>query len=98
MTAADYVDNLILLVHTLAQAESLLDILYQAAGSIGLYVNANKTEYMYFKQKEAISNITYLGSSISTTENDDNICWVKVWNAIDWLLIPCKSNLIDSIE
>ena len=52
MTDADYADDLALLTNTPAQAESLLHNLKQAAGGIGLRVNANKTEYMYFKQKE----------------------------------------------
>ena len=34
------------------KAECLLHRLEQAAGGIGLYVNANKTEYMSFKQKK----------------------------------------------
>ena len=41
--------DLALLTDTLAQVESLLHHLEQAAGDIGLQVNANKTEFMYFK-------------------------------------------------
>ena len=62
--------------------------LEQAAGCIDLYVNANKTEYMCYKPKGAISTLsrkplelvnqfTYLGSSISSTEGDVNIRLVK---------------------
>ena len=36
-------------------AESLLHTLEQVAGSIGFYVNANKTKFMCFELKEAIS-------------------------------------------
>ena len=39
--------DLALLANSLAKAESLLE---QTAGCIGLYVNANKTKYTYFKQ------------------------------------------------
>ena len=51
-TDADYANDHALLENTPVQAESLLHILEQVAGSIGLYVNANKTEYMVFKTKK----------------------------------------------
>ena len=54
-TDADYTDNLVLLVNTPAQVKYPQHSLEQAAENIGLYVNANKTEYLCFKQKEAIS-------------------------------------------
>ena len=50
-----YANNLALLAKRPAQAESLLHILEQAVGGISLYVNANKTEYIYFKQDSKIS-------------------------------------------
>ena len=43
---ADYTDGIALLVNTPTQAESLLHNLEQAAGGIGLHVNADKTGYM----------------------------------------------------
>ena len=46
MTDADYADHLALL----AQAEFLRHSLDQAAGGIDLYVNTNKTEFMFTKQ------------------------------------------------
>ena len=48
-TNAVYADDLTLLTNTLVQAKLLLHSLEQAAGGIVLYVNANETEYMYFK-------------------------------------------------
>ena len=39
-------DNLAFLANAPTQAESLLNSLEQAAGGIGLHVNADKTEYM----------------------------------------------------
>ena len=79
MTDADYIDDLALLRNTPVQAGFLLHSLEQAARSIGLYVNANKTKFMYFRQKEAISiqsskplklvdKFTYLSSNISSIE------------------------------
>ena len=50
MAEADYTDDPALLTNTLAQGESLLHDLKQAVGGIGFFVNANKTEYVCFKQ------------------------------------------------
>ena len=47
ITNTDYADNIALLANTSTQVESLLHSLKQAAVGIGLYVNANKTEYMF---------------------------------------------------
>ena len=92
----DYVDDIALLTNTSAQAESLLHSLEKAAGSIGLHVNTDKTEYMCFNQNQQvdISTLTgsslklvdkfiYLRSSISFTENDINILLAKAWSAVD---------------
>ena len=75
MTDTDYADDLLLLAP--ANAESLLH-------NIGLHINANKKEYMWFKQEGTISTLsgrplkfmdkfTYLNSNISSTERDVNI-------------------------
>ena len=53
----DSVDSIVLLANIPTQAESLLHCLKQAAGVIGLYVNADKTEYICFdKKKETASH------------------------------------------
>ena len=44
MIGTDYADDRVLHVNKPAQSESLLRSLEQVAGSIGLYVYANKTE------------------------------------------------------
>ena len=46
ITDADYADDIAILANTPDQAETLLHSLEQAAASIGLYVDAHKTEYM----------------------------------------------------
>ena len=80
----DYADDIKLLVNTLTQTEFLLHSPKQAADGISLYVNVDKMEYMCFNQKGDISTLndsslklvykfTYLGSSISSTENDINM-------------------------
>ena len=108
---ADYADNTVLLANTPTQAESLLDKLEQAAGCIGFYVNADKTEYMCFNQKgdkdistlnggslELLDKFTNLDSSPTFTENNINKWLAKAWTAIDRLLIIWKSNLSDKIK
>ena len=78
ITDADYGDDIALLAYTHAQAETLLHSLEQAAGGIGLHVNADKTEYIYFNQTADISTLnsssmklvdkfTYQGSSVLST-------------------------------
>ena len=96
-----------LLANALAQAKTLLHNLEQAAGGIGLHVNAHKTGYMCFSQRGDISTIkgeplklvdkfTYLGSSISSTEKDINTWVAKVWIAIGSLSVIWKSGKIKS--
>ena len=59
---------------------------------------------MYFKRERAFSTVsgehlklinkfTYLGSSVSSTESDNNVHLAKAWTAIDRLLIIWKSDL-----
>ena len=98
-----------LLANTPTQAESLLHSLEQAAGGIGLCVNADKTEYMCFNQKGNIFTLnggslkpedkfTYPGSSVPSTENDINVQLLKAWTAIDKLPIIWKQDLSDKIK
>ena len=72
---ADYADDTPLLANTPVQIETLLHSLEPTAAGIGLHVNADETEYMYFSQRSDISTLnasslkqmdkyTYLGSSI----------------------------------
>ena len=101
ITDADYADDIELMTNALAQAETLLHSLERAAASIGLHVNAHKTEYMCFNQIGDISTLnvyalklvdkfTYLGSRVSPTERDIDTCLAKSWTAIDWLSVVWK--------
>ena len=54
ITDADYIA---ILANTPDQAETLLHSLERAAASIGLYVNAHKTEYMCYNQTGDISTL-----------------------------------------
>ena len=53
----DYADDIALLINTPTQAISLVHSLEQAAGDIGLYMNANKTEYICFNREGTISTL-----------------------------------------
>ena len=48
ITDADNADDIALLTNTPAQAETLLQSQEWAAAGIGLHINADKTEYLYF--------------------------------------------------
>ena len=54
---ADYAEDIAILANTPDQAETLLHSLERAAASIGLYVNAHKTEYMCYNQTGDISTL-----------------------------------------
>ena len=94
VTDVDYADDIALLANTPAQAEFLLYNLGRGAVGIGLHFNADKTEYMCFTQRgdiptlkggplKLMDNVTYLGSSVSSTENDVNTRLAKAWTAND---------------
>ena len=83
ITDADKAEDIALLANTLALAEYLLHRLEHAAGGIGLHVNADRPEYMFFNQRGDIythnsgsqklaDKFLYLGSSVSSVENDIN--------------------------
>ena len=108
MTGEDDADDLLLLPNTSIQTKSLLHSLEQTK-DIGLYVNTRKTEFKCFKQDGAIStlngnsqklfdHLTYLGSNISFTESDINICMGKTWTAIYSMSIIWKYDLSNEIK
>ena len=98
-----------ILANTPDQAETLLHSLERAAASIGLYVNAHKTEYICYNQTGDISTLegtplklvdkfTYLGSSVESTEKDIKTRLAKAWTAINRLSIIWKSDLTDNMK
>ena len=66
ITDVDYADDIAILVNAPAQVETLVYSLERAAASIGLHVNAHKTEYMCFNQTGDISPIG--GSSLKLVD------------------------------
>ena len=106
---ADYADDITLPANSPAQAETLIPSLERAAGSIGPHINADKTEYICFNQRGNISTrkggplklvdkLTYLESSVLSTENDINMRLIKAWTPIDRLSDTWKSDLTDKIK
>ena len=80
-----------------------------SAASIGLYVYAHKTEYMCYNQTGDISildgtslklvdKFTYLGSSVSSTEQDIDTQLKKAWTTIERLSIIWKLDLTDKMK
>ena len=109
ITDADYTDDRAILANTPNQAETLQNSLEQAAAGIGLHVIAHKTEYMCLNQTGDISTLdgtslklvdklTYLGSSVSSTEKGIDARLMKAWTAIDKLSIIWKSDLTDKMK
>ena len=109
ITDADYADDIALLANTRNQLETLQHILERAAAGIGLHVNAHKTEYMCYNQTGDITTLdgaslklvdkfTYLGSSVSSIEEDINTRLTKAWTVIDRLSIIWKSDLTDKMK
>ena len=109
ITDADYADDIALLVNTPTQAKTVLNSLEWAAASIGLYVNADKIEYICFNQRGDISTLngsslklvdkfTYVGSSLSSNEKNINTRLAKTWKAINRLSVIWKSALADKIK
>ena len=83
--------------------------LERAAAGISLHVNAHKTEYMCYNQTgdittqdgaplKVVDKFTYLGSSVSSTENDIDTWLTKALTAIDRLLIKWELDLTDKMK
>ena len=109
ITDADYADYIALLANAPTETEILHYSLEQAAAGICLHVNAHKTKYMCFNQTGDISTLngsslklvdkfTYLGSSVSSTDNDIDTRLAKGWTAINRLSVIWKSELTDKMK
>ena len=108
-TDIDYADDIVLQANAPLQAKTLLHSLEWAAAGIGLHINSNKMEYIYFNQRGNISTLngsslklvdksTYQRSSISSTEKDIITRLAKAWTAINRILVIWKSDLINKIN
>ena len=82
----DYTDDLVFLANTPAQDKSLLHYPEQAARVISLYLKADKTVFICFKQEGAISSL-----SDKLLEFVDSSCTLE---AISQLLMGCHRLLL----
>lgn len=111
ITDADYADDIAVLTDNLDEATKLLHNIEQQAMVIGLYVNTAKTEYICLNQDisagmkslngdevKHVNDFKYLGSYISSTENDVNIRLGKSWAALNKMNNIWKSNLPDQLK
>ena len=109
ITDAHYADDTAILANIPNQAETLQHGLERAAAGIGLHVNAHKTKYICYNQTadfstldrtslKLVDKLTYLRSSISSTEKDIDTLQTKAWAVIDRLLIIWKSDLTDKMK
>ena len=108
LTDTDNADVAIL-ANTPAQAGTLLHSLKRDTAGIGLDVSAHKTKYMCFNQTgdiytqdgstlKLVDKVSYLRSSVSSTEKDIDTRLTKARTAIDGLLVIWKSDLTDNIK
>ena len=86
----DYADDIVFLGSIPAKAESLLHSPEKAADGIGRDVNADKTENQEGDTStlkggslKLVNKFTYLGSSVSSTENDVDSRLAKAQTVID---------------
>ena len=110
ITDADYADDIAILANTPNQAEILLHSLERAAAGIGLYVNAHKTEYMFYNQTDYISTLD--GTPLKLVDqihlpreqashqpkSDINTRLKMAWTAINRLSIIWKYDLTDKMK
>ena len=108
---ADYADDSAVLAYVLKDATFLLHSIERTAKEIGLYLDADKTEFICFNQDASegmkslngekikqVEDFKYLGSYIASTEHDVNIRLEKAWDALNELDKIWKSNLPDNLK
>ena len=95
----------------LKDATSLLHSVERTAREIGLYVNADKTEFICLNQDTSdgmkslngkkisqVDDFKYLGSYIASTEHDIDIRLKKAWGALNGMNVIWKPNLPDDLK
>ena len=105
ITDGDYADDIVIRANTPKQAETRLHSLERATAGIGLHFNAHKMEYqtkdltaLDGTPLKLVDKYTYLGSSVSSTEEDIDTRLTKAWTDIDRLSIIWKSDTTDKIK
>ena len=112
LTDTDFADDIALISHSLANAQSLLQSLEQASNCVGLYLNESKTEYVNKCISDSdfviqtlnntllkmVSDYVYLGSYISSSEKDFLTRKGMAWSACNALHKIWMSKLDTKIE
>jgi hypothetical protein len=94
VTDLDFADDIALLSEEICQAQSLLSRVETAAGKVGLKMNAAKTKFMSFNQKEEpiiktndsthlgkVDDFKYLGAWMHSSEKDIKTRKAAAWRA-----------------
>ena len=109
ITDLDFADDLAIPSDTVANAESLLHALEEAAAHVGLYCNASKTEYTSTSPEPSMSTLAgniikhvpdfqYLGSHIMDSEKDFTIRKALAWSACNKLEKIWKSGITKQLK
>ena len=98
ITNADYADDLAVLADVLKDATFLLHSIERTAKEIGLYLNADKTEFICFNEDASegmrslngekikqVDDFKYLRSYSTSTKHDVNIGLGKAWDSLNQL-------------
>ena len=105
LTDTDFADDIALFSDSREDAQSLLTLVVNAAKSVGLNINEDKTEYMTInipnntelqangKTLNRVDNFKYLGSWVENTSKDLKIRKGQAWTAIRKLDNIWKSKL-----
>jgi hypothetical protein len=109
VTDLDFADDLAIPANTVADAESLLHSLEEAAAYVGLYCNETKTEYTSSNPNPNMTSLAgatlkhvpdfrYLGSHIMKSEKDFLIRKALAWTACNKMEKIWKSNLKNKLK
>ena len=109
ITDLDFADDLAIPSNNVADAESLLHALENAATHVGLYCNASKTEYTSSSSNPTIKtflgntikhvqDFKYLGSYIANSEKDFQIRKALAWAAFNKMTKIWRSNISKQLK
>ena len=112
ITDLDFADDIALITEEIHQAQEMLDALEREAAKVGLYCNADKTEYQTFnqdleqnpifsyqgKQLTVVSNFKYLGAWMESSEKDIKVRKALAWKACHNLQKIWKSKMARKLK
>ena len=109
-TDLDFADDIALLSDTASKASDLLLATERECRKIGLHLNSKKTKVMALNipdatflsmnndEVEKVSDFKYLGSWVSSTEQDIKVRRALAWNALHKMSKVWKSTLRDDLK